>query len=132
LQLNQQPVVIENGEISVQIQITNTGSRAGSEVVQVYLRGCVASLVRPVHELKAFQRVKLNVGETVTLNFSIPTDMLNFTNAAHKRIVEPGFIDVQVGASSADIRANGKVTLAGKVRELPRNWRMVSRCEVNQ
>ncbi|MFO6298829.1 glycoside hydrolase family 3 N-terminal domain-containing protein [Rahnella selenatireducens] len=132
LQLNQQPVAIENGEISVQIQVTNTGSRTGSEVVQVYVRDCVASLVRPVHELKAFQRVELNAGETATLNFSIPTDMLNFTNTAHKRIVEPGFIDVQVGASSADIRANGKVTLAGKVRELPRHWRMVSRCEVSQ
>ena len=132
LQLNQQPIPIENGEITVQIQVTNTGSQAGSEVVQVYLRDCVASLVRPVHELKAFQRVKLDAGETATLNFSIPTDMLNFTNAAHKRIVEHGVFDVQVGASSADIRASGKVTLAGEVLELPRNWRMVSRCKVNQ
>jgi len=132
LQLNQQPVAIENGEISVQIQVTNTGPRAGSEVVQVYLRDCVASLVRPVHELKAFQRVELNVGETATLNFSIPTDMLNFTNNAHKRIVEPGFVEVQVGSNSADIHAQGKVILAGKARELPGKWRMVSRCEVNQ
>ncbi|PKE28995.1 beta-glucosidase [Rahnella sp. AA] len=132
LQLNQQPVAIENGEISVQIQVTNTGPRAGSEVIQVYLRDCVASLVRPVHELKAFQRVELNAGETATLNFSIPTDMLNFTNNAHKRIVEPGFVEVQVGSNSADIHAQGKVILAGEARELPGKWRMVSRCEVNQ
>lgn len=132
LQLNQHPIDIENGDIEVQIQVTNTGNQTGSDVVQVYLRDCVASLVRPVHELKAFQRVELDVGQTATLKFSIPTDMVNFTNNGHKRIVEPGYIEVQVGSSSADIHARGKVVLASEVRELPRHWRMVSRCEVNQ
>jgi hypothetical protein len=58
--------------------------------------------------------------------------MLNFTSHAGKRIVEPGSVEVQVGSSSADIHATGKVILAGEVRELPRNWRMVSRCEVSR
>lgn len=132
LQLNQQPVAIENGDIAVQIKVTNTGNQAGSEVVQVYLRDCVASLVRPMQELKAFERVELEAGQTATLKFSIPTDMLNFTSHAGKRIVEPGSVEVQVGSSSADIHATGKVILAGEVRELPRHWRMVSRCEVSQ
>ncbi|WP_129991887.1 glycoside hydrolase family 3 N-terminal domain-containing protein [Rahnella sp. CFA14(1/10)] len=131
-QLSQHPVAIENGDIEVQIQVTNTGKQAGSEVVQVYLRDCVASLVRPVQELKAFERVELDAGQTATLSFSIPTDMLNFTSNAGKRIVEPGFVEVQVGSSSRDIQARGKITLAGEVRELPRDWRMVSRCDVNQ
>jgi len=131
-QLSQHPVAIENGDIEVQIQVTNTGKQAGSEVVQVYLRDCVASLVRPMQELKAFERVELDAGQTATLSFSIPTDMLNFTSNAGKRIVEPGFVEVQVGSSSRDIQARGKITLAGEVRELPRDWRMVSRCDVNQ
>lgn len=132
LQVDQQPVIIKNGDITVKINVTNTGPQAGSEVVQVYLRDCVATLVRPVQELKAFERVELEPGQTATLSFSIPTDMLNFTSHAGKRIVEPGYVEVQVGSSRADIRATGKVILAGEIRELPRNWRMTSRCEVSR
>jgi beta-xylosidase len=132
LQLAQQGIEIIGGEVNVQIGITNTGQQTGSEVVQVYVRDRVASLVRPIHELKAFQRVELAAGQSATLRFSIPTDMLNFTAMNNQRVVEPGEFDIQVGASSGDIRAKGVVTLVGTVHELPRDWRMVSECRVEK
>src|SRR5690606_5523202 len=67
------------GEIVLSVDITNTGERSGSEVVQVYVRDKVATQVRPLQELKAFQRVTLSPGETATLTFTLPVEMLNFT-----------------------------------------------------
>ncbi len=132
LQLNQQTIEVIGGEVNVQISITNTGQQAGSEVVQVYVRDRVASRVRPIHELKAFQRVELAAGQSAKLLFSIPTDMLNFTHQNNRRVVEPGEFEIQVGASSGDIRATGVVTLTGAVHELPGCWRMVSECLVEK
>ncbi len=77
------------GTIEVALEITNSGQRAGSEVVQLYVRDNIASMVRPVQELKAFQRVMLEPGETARLTFFLPTDMLNFTSREGERIVEP-------------------------------------------
>lgn len=119
------------GEIAVQIAVRNSGERRGSEVVQLYVRDKVASMVRPLQELKAFQRVTLDPGETATLSFYLPVDMLNFTRRDGQRIVEPGEFELQIGASSADIRGTATVTVNGEVRELPRDWRMMSRCEVS-
>lgn len=119
------------GEIAVQVAVRNSGERRGSEVVQLYVRDKVASMVRPLQELKAFQRVTLDPGETATLSFYLPVDMLNFTRRDGQRIVEPGEFELQIGASSADIRGTATVTVNGEVRELPRDWRMMSRCEVS-
>ncbi|WP_434663053.1 glycoside hydrolase family 3 N-terminal domain-containing protein [Klebsiella sp. MISC125] len=119
------------GEIAVQVAVRNSGERRGSEVVQLYVRDNVASMVRPLQELKAFQRVTLDPGETATLSFYLPVDMLNFTRRDGQRIVEPGEFELQIGASSADIRGTATVTVNGEVRELPRDWRMMSRCEVS-
>ncbi|MBA7934345.1 glycoside hydrolase family 3 C-terminal domain-containing protein [Klebsiella sp. RHBSTW-00215] len=120
-----------DGEIAVQVAVLNSGERRGSEVVQLYVRDKVASMVRPLQELKAFQRVTLDPGETATLSFYLPVDMLNFTRRDGQRIVEPGEFELQIGASSADIRGTATVTVNGEVRELPRDWRMMSRCEVS-
>lgn len=120
-----------DGEIAVQVAVRNSGERRGSEVVQLYVRDKVASMVRPLQELKAFQRVTLDPGETATLSFYLPVDMLNFTRRDGQRIVEPGEFELQIGASSADIRGTAAVTVNGEVRELPRDWRMMSRCEVS-
>lgn len=120
-----------DGEIAVQVAVRNSGERRGSEVVQLYVRDKVASMVRPLQELKAFQRVTLDPGETATLSFYLPVDMLNFTRRDGQRIVEPGEFELQIGASSADIRGTATVTVNGEVRELPRDWRMMSRCEVS-
>ncbi|MDG1643855.1 beta-glucosidase [Klebsiella huaxiensis] len=119
------------GEIAVQVAVRNCGERRGSEVVQLYVRDKVASMVRPLQELKAFQRVTLDPGETATLRFYLPVDMLNFTRRDGQRIVEPGEFELQIGASSTDIRGTATVTVNGEVHELPRDWRMMSRCEVS-
>jgi len=87
-------------------------------------------MVRPVKELKAFARVALRAGESARVRFEVPTDMLCFTGQEGRRIVEPGEFELQLGASSADIRLRGIVTLTGAARTLGRQWRMESRCEL--
>ena len=118
------------GEIGVRFTVRNAGSRAGVAVPQLYVRDVLASVVRPVKELKAFGRIELAPGESATVAFAVPTDMLCFTGLEGRRIVEPGELELQVGASSADIRLRATVTLTGKARTLGRDWRMESRCVV--
>jgi beta-glucosidase len=118
------------GEVALSIDVTNRGERSGSEVVQVYVRDKVASQVRPLQELKAFQRVTLSPGETTRLTFTLPVDMFNFTRRDGKRIVEPGEFELQIGTSSADIREVVTVNVTGETRVLPADWRMLSQCEV--
>jgi beta-glucosidase len=80
--------------------IRNTGGRAGSEVVQLYIRDRVSSVTRPVKELKGFQKVWLKPGETATVALAITPDALSFTGLDMERVVEPGEFDVMVGTSS--------------------------------
>ena len=121
-------VVNEGGEVKVSLTVTNRGTQPGSEVVQLYVHDKVASMVRPVQELKAFQRVYLAPGESARLTFHIPTDMLSFTRRDGQRVVEPGEFDIRVGASSDDIRSIGLIKVTGETRVLSGNWRMVSHC----
>ena len=130
LSLAQAQTPVAQGTIEATLTLTNSGQRPGSEVVQLYVRDRVASMVRPVQELKAFQRVSLAPGETARLTFFLPTDMLNFTSREGERIVEPGEFELQVGASSGDIRQRAVVELTGETRQLPSQWRMLSHCEV--
>jgi beta-glucosidase len=99
-------------------------------VPQVYVRDLLASVVRPVKELKAFCRVELPAGASARVTVHLPTDMLCFTGLEGRRIVEPGQFELQVGASSADIRLRGQFELTGAVHTLGREWRMESRCEI--
>ena len=132
LTLAEPEVAVDDGVINVSVTVTNSGERKGSEVVQLYVRDKVASMVRPVQELKAFQRVTLEAGACARLTFSLPVDMLNFTRRDGERIVEPGEFEIQVGASSADIRATATVTVTGETRILGQQWKMLSHCEVSQ
>jgi beta-glucosidase len=96
---------IKNTEkIAVLLNVTNSGKVAGEEVVQLYLRDKVGSVVRPIIELKDFQKIKLNAGETRTVRFSIDKEKLSFYNAALQWSAEPGDFDLMIGSSSADIR----------------------------
>ena len=110
--------------------MTNTGERTGTEVPQLYIRDGLASVVRPVKELRAFGRVRLRPGQTAEVTFRVPVDMLNFTGLSGQRIIEPGVFELQVGASSADIRLRTEVTVTGQARVLGREWRMESSCLV--
>jgi beta-glucosidase len=87
-------------------------------------------MVRPLQELKAFERVTLSPGEQKTLTFTLPVDMLNFTSYEGQRIVEPGEFELQIGNSSADIRGRVTVQVTGETRTLPSDWRMMSHCDV--
>ena len=91
-------------KITVSLNVTNSGKVAGEEVVQLYLRDKVGSVIRPIIELKDFQKIKLNAGQTKTVQFSIDKEKLSFYNAALQWIAEPGDFDLMIGSSSADIR----------------------------
>ncbi len=125
-------VASEGGDVVLSVTITNTGMRAGFDVVQLYIRDRVASLVRPVKELKSFARVSLKPGESARVTFRLPTDMLGFTGRDGVRMVEPGEFDLMVGASSGDIRLTDSVVVTGDVRPLPADWRMESSTEINK
>jgi beta-glucosidase len=100
------------GDIRVGVDITNSGERPGQEVVQLYVRDVRCRLPRPVKELKAFQKIDLAPGEKRTLSFTLGEDALSFFDpAAGRWAAEPGEFEIQVGASSRDIRARGSFIL---------------------
>jgi beta-glucosidase len=82
--------------------VTNTGDRAGSEIVQMYIRDLVSSATRPMKELKGFRRIVLEPGESSTVTFDITPDLLSFYDADMKFTVEPGDFEIMVGNSSRD------------------------------
>jgi beta-glucosidase-like glycosyl hydrolase len=125
-----QPGTGADDEIVVQASVTNVGSQAGDEVVQLYVRDPVASVARPIQELKGFCRVGLDAGQSAEVRFVLPVDLLSFTGVDLQRVVEPGTVEVMVGASSADIRLRGRVELTGPVRVVGRGRRLVSRAEL--
>ncbi|TVZ57975.1 beta-glucosidase [Flavobacteriaceae bacterium MAR_2010_105] len=90
----------KDGEISVSVEVTNTGNKDGEEVVQLYIRDLVGSLVRPIKELKAFKKLKIKAGETKTVIFNINSKTLEFYTANKKWEVEPGEFNVWVGGDS--------------------------------
>ena len=99
-----QNIMKQNESIQVSVAITNTGKVFGEEIVQVYVSDRVASLIRPILELKDFQKIGLNPGETKTLLFSINKEKLSFYNDKLEYIAEPGMFDLKIGASASDIR----------------------------
>ena len=93
-----------NETIEVKLSIANTGKVAGEEVVQLYLRDQVGSVVRPIIELKDFKKIKLNAGEAKTVMFKIDSQKLSFYNQKLEYKSEPGDFDLMIGSSSEDIR----------------------------
>jgi beta-glucosidase len=103
--------------LQVSVDITNTGQRAGKEIVQVYVRDQQASLERPDKELKAFAKVQLEPSERKTVTLSLGRDALAYyDDLAHEWVAEPGEFEVFVGASSQDIRATATFTLTATSR----------------
>jgi beta-glucosidase len=84
------------------VDVTNAGKRAGTEVVQLYIRDCVSSVTRPVKELKGFQKISLAAGETKTVALEITSESLAFYDIHMKYTVEPGEFEIMVGSSSRD------------------------------
>src|SRR5208283_1732353 len=94
-----------SGTVSVQVDVTNAGKRAGDEVVQLYIRDEVSSVTRPVKELRGFERISLEPGETRTVSFKLGPEALQFYNRDMKRVVEPGKFSVMVGPNSGDLQS---------------------------
>lgn len=106
------------GEVSISFKIKNVGDREGDEVVQLYVRDPVASVTRPIKELKGFKRLTLKPGEEKKVTFKLHADVLAFYDEDEKLIVEPGVIEVMVGSSSEDIRLKGSFEIVGTKREV--------------
>src|SRR5215216_2332122 len=92
-----------NGKLTVSVEVENAGRRVGDEVVQLYLRDPVATMTRPVKELKGFQRVTLQPGEKRRIEFVLGNEHLGFWNREMRYVVEPGDFQVMVGANSVDV-----------------------------
>jgi beta-glucosidase len=93
--------VSRNGSLTASVDVTNTGGRAGDEVVQVYINDPVASISQPVRRLRGFERVTLEPGQTRTVTFTLNRSDFGFYDNRGRFVVEPGRIDVYAGNSSA-------------------------------
>lgn len=102
----------KDGKIIVTVPVTNTGSREGQEVVQLYISDLKASVPRPVKELKGFKKVRLAPAQTTDISFEITPEALSFFDAdLHSWVCEPGVFEALIGSSSADIRGKVKFTV---------------------
>jgi beta-glucosidase len=107
-----------DGTASLAVTLRNGGDRATSEVVQVYLHDPVAEVVRPVQQLLAAPRVDLAPGQTKVASIELHADLTSYTGRAGRREVDPGAVELRVGASCGDIRATLPFTLEGPRREV--------------
>jgi beta-glucosidase len=96
-----------DGEIRVSVTLTNSGPRAGAEIVQLYVRDLVGSVTRPVKELKGFQKVELAAGQSREVVFTLKASDLAFYTAAGRWEAEPGAFKVFVGGNSRDLKEAG-------------------------
>lgn len=107
-----QPRIKAGEDLPVSVTVKNTGSRAGKEVVQLYVRDLESTLARPMKELKRFAKVELNPGQTKTINFLLdPRAFAYYDPYQHQWVAEPGEFEILIGSSSRDIRARGMVSL---------------------
>ena len=99
------------GNFTVSVDVKNIGSKAGSEVVQLYLRDKISSVVRPVKELKGFSKILLDPNEIKSVEFELGYDELKMLDKDLNWVVEPGEFDIMVGSSSEDIRLHKTITI---------------------
>jgi hypothetical protein len=112
------PRIPTDGQVTASVIVTNTGDRAGAEVVQLYFRDSIASVTRPVRQLLGFARIHLEPGQATAVYFDIHTDRFAFVGASLDRVVEPGTIELYVGSSSTDIRSAATLELQGPARTI--------------
>ena len=92
-----------NETVEVSVDVTNTSDVAGEEVVQFYIRDHFASAMRPMKELKGFEKVMIDAGETKTITFTVNWETLAFYGADEKFKAEPGMFDFMIGTNSRDV-----------------------------
>ncbi|WP_435199140.1 beta-glucosidase BglX [Qipengyuania sp. 902] len=113
VRLSAAQIPAQGGAISVTIPVTNTGPVAGDEVVQLYMRDPVASVSRPVQQLRAFARIALDAGERREVMFTLTSDQFALWSLDDDWLIEPGTIELMVGSSSDDIRKRISFEIAG-------------------
>lgn len=109
----------EKGFLPVSVDVTNTGNYDGEEIVQLYVADKVASMVRPVKELKGFQKVFIPKGQTKRVEFKLNVRDLGFWNSLMQYVVEPGTFEIMVGTNSEELQKKEAVWDDGKVSEAP-------------
>lgn len=112
--------VLPDGELSLEFTLKNAGQVSGDEVVQIYIRDRVSSVARPVKQLVGFARVHLDSNETKRVAFKVNMKQLAFHDLDMDQVVEPGMMDVYIGASSQDIRLKGSFEIIGAKRIVER------------
>ena len=118
------------GELSIRVDVTNTGAVAGDEVVQIYTRTDGATVTRPVKELRAFKRVSLAPGETKTVAFTLPVVQMSYYNLDMRRVVEPATVTIMAGSSSRDIAQTAAIAITGQTLALDGDYAMFGTADV--
>jgi len=107
-----------SGAFTATVRVTNTGPRAGSDVVQLYGHDVVASITRPTAQLLGYRRLALGAGESAMVRFSVPTTRLAFSDRDLVRVVEPGEVELWVGPSCEARETESRVTITGPVHRV--------------
>jgi beta-xylosidase len=121
-----------DGTVAVSVTVRNTGSRAGAEVVQLYLHDPVAQVTRPVVRLIGYAKVRLEPGAETRVEFTVPAEAAAFTGLAGRRVVEPGELELRLSASSSDVRHTLRLRLTGEVREVDQRHERLVGVTVNR
>ena len=121
-----------DGALSLSLMVANRGEREGVEVVQLYLHDPVATVVRPLNRLIGFAKVRLAPGEGCRVRFAVPADVTSFTGTDGRRRVEPGALELRLGAGSRDIRLSASVALTGQTRTVDHTRAMHCETEIER
>ncbi len=119
-----------DADVSVHITVRNTGPRAGTEVVQLYLHDPVAQTTRPVVRLVGYARVPLEPGEAARVTFTVPADAASFTGVHGRRIVEPGDVELRFGRSSGEVVAAVPLRLTGEERAVGHDRQLLTTAHI--
>jgi beta-glucosidase len=122
--------VLAGDAFTATVEVTNTGERAGTDVVQLYARDLVGSVTRPVAQLLGYARVDLDPGESVVVRLDVPTARLAFSDRSMVRVVEPGEVELWVGPSCAEKETTASLTVTGPVHEVTLDEGRTVRTEV--
>jgi beta-glucosidase len=115
LQLDSDTVDVA-GEVHASVTVSNTGDRAGTEIVQLYAADTAIGVTLPAQQLVGFARVDLEPGESKTIEFALPLSVLAYTGSTGEVVMEPGPIELSAGSNSDDIRSSATFTVSGETK----------------
>ena len=108
-----------SGEAQLSLTITNTGTRSGTEVVQLYAADTATGVTLPAQQLIGFARFDLEPGASRTVSFVVPMSVLGYMGSSGEFVMEPGPVEVSAGSSSSDIRSSATFAVIGPTRSIP-------------